>query len=189
MFQQYKRKYNNVNKNSKRLHYQIYRAQELENCYKNVISQEQPYAPAKFRTKVNKNTPTYEQPIHRQASIDNINREITLLRERQINWTKEIENMDTKIKDLIDSLDLTEETRNEIKLQNQNKRKNDEERNVREWNKHLDYLMNIYNKKQNDDSVDNLLKIVGQKPEVNETAHSKNYRQHYQLPRKRYHQK
>ena len=31
--------------------------------------------------------------------------------------------MDTKIKDLIDSLDLTEETRNEIKLQNQNKRK------------------------------------------------------------------
>ena len=55
--------------------------------------------------------------------MDNINHEITLLRERQINWTKEIENMDTKIKDLIDSLDLTEETRNEIKLQNQNKRK------------------------------------------------------------------
>ena len=59
--------------------------------------------------------------------MDNINREITLLRERerQINWTKEIENMDTKRKDLIDSLDLTEETRNEIKLQNQNKRKNE----------------------------------------------------------------
>ena len=55
--------------------------------------------------------------------MNNINREITLLRERQINWKKEIENMDTKIKDLIDSLDLTEETRNEIKLQNQNKRK------------------------------------------------------------------
>ena len=63
--------------------------------------------------------------------MDNVNREITLLRERQRNWTKEIENMDTKIKDLIDSLDLAEETRNEIKLQNQNKRKNDEERNVR----------------------------------------------------------
>ena len=55
--------------------------------------------------------------------MENINHEITILRERQINWTKEIENMDTKIKDLIDSLDLTEETRNEIKLQNQNKRK------------------------------------------------------------------
>ena len=46
--------------------------------------------------------------------------------------------MDTKIKDLIDSLDLTQETRNEIKLQNQNKIRNDEERKVREWNKHLD---------------------------------------------------
>ena len=76
--------------------------------------------------------------------MDNINRETTLLRERQINWKKEIEKMDTKIKDLIDSLDLTEETRNEMKFENQNKRNNDEERNVREWNKHLDYLMNIY---------------------------------------------
>ena len=163
--------------------------QELENCYKKLISQEQPYAPAKFTTKVNENTPTYELPIHRQATMDNINREITLLRERQINWTKEIENMDTKIKDLIDSLDLTEETRNEIKLQNQNKRKNDEERNVRAWNKHLDYLMNIYNEEQNDDSMGNLLKFVGQKPEENETAHSKNYQNYYQLPWKRYHRK
>ena len=34
---------------------------------------------------------------------------------------------DTKIKELLDSLELTEETRSEIKLQNQNKRKNDEE--------------------------------------------------------------
>ena len=58
---------------------------------------------------------------------------------------KEIENMDTKIEDLIDSLDLTQEIWNEIKLRNQNKIKTDEERNVWEWKKHLDYLMNIYN--------------------------------------------
>ena len=89
---------------------------------------------------------------------------------------------------MIASLDLTQETRNEIKLQNQNKIKNDEERNVREWNKHLDYLMNIYHKEQNDENVDNLLKFVGQKPEQNET-HSKNCLHHYQPPRKRYHRK
>ena len=53
----------------------------------------------------------------------------------------------------------------------------------------LDYLMNIYNQEQNDDSVENLLKLVGQKLQENETAHSKNYRNHYQLPRKRYHRK
>ena len=34
--------------------------------------------------------------------------------------------------------------------------KNDEEINVREWNKHLDYLMNIYHKEQNDENIDNL---------------------------------
>ena len=68
--------------------------------------------------------------------------------------------MDTKIKELTDSLDLTEETRNKIKLQNQNKRKNDEERNVREFKKHLDYLMNIYHKEQNEDSVDNYEKLL-----------------------------
>ena len=96
--------------------------------------------------------------------MDNINREITLLREIQINWAKEIKNLDIKIKDLIDYLDLAQEIRNEMKLQNRNKIKNDEERNVREWNKHLDFLMNIYNKEQNDDNVDNLLKRVGQKP-------------------------
>ena len=83
--------------NLKRLHYQIYRPQELENCYKNLTSQGQPYAPAKFRVKINENTLPYELPIHRQATTDNINREFTLLPERQMYWTKEIENMDTKI--------------------------------------------------------------------------------------------
>ena len=58
-----------------------------------------------------------------------------------------------------------------MKLQNQNQRKNGEGRNVREWNKHLDQLMNIYHKEQNDDSVDNLLKFVGQEPGENETTH------------------
>ena len=158
--------------NYKRLHYQIYYLQELENRHKKFISQEQPYAPAKFRTKFNESTPTYELPIYRQAAMDSINPEITLFPERQINWTKEIENMDTETKDLVDSLDLTQEIRNEMKLQNQNKVKNDKERNVREWNKHLDYLMNIYNKEQNDDSVNNSLKFDGQKPEKNETTHS-----------------
>ena len=51
--------------------------------------------------------------------------------------------MDAKIKDLIASLDLTQETKNKMKLQNQNKIKNDEERNIREWSKHLDCLMDI----------------------------------------------
>ena len=55
--------------------------------------------------------------------------------------------------------------KNEIKLQNQNIIENDKERNVREWNKHLDFLMDIYNKEQDDVNVDNFLKLVGQRPQ------------------------
>ena len=62
--------------------------------------------------------------------------------------------MDTRIKHLIDLLALTKKTKNGIKLQNQNKINNDEETNVREWTKQLDYFMYIYN-------VDNLLKFAG----------------------------
>ena len=40
--------------------------------------------------------------------------------------------MDAKRKDLIDSLELTQETRKEIRLQNQNQIKNGDERNARE---------------------------------------------------------
>ena len=54
------------------------------------------------------------------------------------------------------------------KIHIQNKIKYDEEWNIREWSKHLDYFMDICNKEQDDDSVDNLLKFVGQKPELNE---------------------
>ena len=80
---------------------------------------------------------------------------------------------------------MTQETKNKIKLQNQNKIKDDEERNVREWSKHLHYLMDIYNKEQN--SVDNILEIVGQRKEQDEITHSKNYQHNYQPPHKRYH--
>lgn len=76
--------------NCKRSHYQIYCMQELQNCCKNLISPEQPYTPAKFRTKVNEIAPPFELPIHRQATTDIINHEITLLQERQ--KTKEVEN-------------------------------------------------------------------------------------------------
>ena len=58
----------------------------------------------KVRTKVIENIPAYKIPIYRKATM-HIYREITLLKEQQINWTKEIENMDTKIKDLMNSLD------------------------------------------------------------------------------------
>ena len=69
--------------NRRRLHYQILRSQDLQECYNNLISQESPYVPAKFRVKINLNTPAYEIPLHRNAAIDSLKREIRLLEERQ----------------------------------------------------------------------------------------------------------
>ena len=68
-------------------------------------------------------------------------------------------------KDFFDSLDLTQETKNERKLQNQNIIKNHREKNFGEWSKHLDYLMAADNNEQDDDGVDNLLKFVKQRSE------------------------
>ena len=101
--------------NCKRLHYQIYCMQELQNCCKNLISPEQPYTPAKFRTKVNEIAPPFELPIHGQATADNINHEITLLQERQ--KTKEVENERFNCFLRLNS----GSKKNEIKLRNQNK--------------------------------------------------------------------
>ena len=49
--------------------------------------------------------------------------------------------MDTKIKDLIDSLDLTQETKNEIKLQNQNKIKIVKKEMLQNESKHIDIMI------------------------------------------------
>ena len=55
----------------RRLHYQILQSQDLQECYNDLISQESPYVPAKFRVKINSNTPAYEIPLHRNAAVDN----------------------------------------------------------------------------------------------------------------------
>lgn len=47
-------------------------------------------------------------------------------------------------------------------------------------------MINIDNKKQDDDSVDNLLKLAEQLPEQTETSYLKNYPHHYQPPQKSY---
>ena len=80
--------------NRRRLHYQILRSQDIQECYNNLISQESPYVPAKFRVKINSNTPAYEIPLHRNAAVDNLKREIRLLEERQKQWKIEIKTME-----------------------------------------------------------------------------------------------
>ena len=89
------------------MHYQILRYQDLQVCYNDLLSQESPYVPAKFRLKSNLNTPVYEIRLHRNAAVDNLKREIRLLEERQKQWKIEIKTMKEQIKLKINALDLT----------------------------------------------------------------------------------
>ena len=77
--------------------------------------------------------------------------------------------MEEQIKLTINSLDLTTEERDNFYV---NEIQKGEERNVREWRKHLDKLVNTFNQEQNDTKVDNLLKIVGS--DTKAQHHSKN---------------
>ena len=58
--------------NRPRLHYQILRSQDLQERYNDLISQESPYVPAKFRVKINLKIPAYEIPLHRNAAVGSL---------------------------------------------------------------------------------------------------------------------
>ena len=170
--------------NRRRLHYQILRSQDLQECCNNLISQEFPYVPAKFRVKINLSTPGYEIPLHRNAAIDNLKREIRLLEERQKQWKIEIKTVEEQIKLTINSLDLTTEERDYFFVKEIRK---GEERNVREWQKYLDKKVNTFNQEQNDTDIDNLLKIV--ESDTKAQYHSKNKFFNYKNPWREYHRR
>ena len=75
------------------------------------------------------NTPAYEIPLHRNAAVDKLNREIRLLEERKKQRKIELKTMEEQIKLTINSLDLTTEEKDNFYANRIQKR---EERNVRE---------------------------------------------------------
>ena len=66
--------------------------------------------------------------------------------------------MEEQIKLTINSLDLTTEEKDNFYANRIQKR---EERNVREWRKHLVKLVNTFNQEHNDTNIDSLFKNVG----------------------------
>ena len=154
----------------RRLNYQILRSQDLQERYNYLISQESPYVPAKFRVKISLNTPAYKIPLHCNAAVDNLKRETPLLEERQKQWKIEIKIMEEQIKLTIDLLDLSAEERDNFYV---NEIQKGEERNVREWRKLLDKLVNNFNQEQNYTNIDNLLKIFGSDTKAQHSSKNK----------------
>ena len=66
-------------------------------------------------------------------------------------------------------------------------KKENEERNVREWQKHVDKLVNTFNQEQNDNNIDNLLKIV--ESDTKAQHQSKNKFFNYKNPWTEYHRR
>ena len=130
------------------------------------------------------NTPAYEIPLHRNATVDSLKREIRLLDERHKQWEIEIKTMEEQIKLTINSLDLTTEEKDSFYV---NKIQKGEERNVREWRKHLDKLVNTLNQEQNATNINNLLNIVGSDTEAHH--HLKNKFFSYKNPWREYHRR
>ena len=153
--------------NRGRLHYQILRSQDLQECYHDLISQGSPYVPAKFRVKFNLNTQAYEIPLHRNTAVDNLKREIRVLEERQKQW--KIKTIEEQIKLTINSLDLTTEERDHFYV---NEIQKGEERNIKERQKHLDKLVNNFNEEQNDTNIDNLLEVILKLNTIQKTSFS-----------------
>ena len=60
----------------------MFRYQELSEYYKNLISEDNKFAPDKFRSRINKNTPEFGKQLERDDAIDNVICEIRLLQAR-----------------------------------------------------------------------------------------------------------
>ena len=99
--------------------------------------------------------------------------------------------MENKINEIIASLNVSNEEKEVIKQQSTVRMQNDEQNNVRRWREHLHTLVETYNREQDDESVNNLLKVVGDYPQnsTHNSNHSKNQYRHYNNPRKRYHRR
>ena len=178
----------------KRLHYQIYRAQSLSSYYQSLLNHENPFVPAKFRAKVNITTPEYEKEIRRKQSIDTMKREIDILDERRRNWLVELEQYEQAIHSIINSLNFNNEQQQLLQVKYKDKLKEDEKRNTDNWNNHFDKLKATYQKEQESNDIDNLLKYADKQSEDENVAANNNYMQknylgqhhrpRYRFPRK-----
>ena len=159
----------------KRLHYQIYRAQSLSSYYQSLLNHENPFLPAKFRAKVNTTTPKYEKEIGRKQSIDTMKRDIDILDERRRNWLVELEQYEQAIQNIIYSLNFNNEQQHLLQVKDKDKLKEDEKRNTANWNDHFDKLKATYEKEQESNDIDNLLKYADKQSQNENVAANNKY--------------
>ena len=142
-----------------------------------MLNHENPFVPAKFRAKVNTTTPEYEKEIKRKQSIDSMKREIHILDERRRNWLVELEHYEQAIHYIINSLNFNNEQQQLLQVKYKEKLKEDEKRNTDNWNNHFDKLKATYEKEQESNVIDNLLKYADKQSQDENVAANNKYTQ------------
>ena len=94
------------------------RSKELAAYYKELLERENPFAPHKFRTKINESTPEYEKVIHNQQTVNTVQNEIKLMEERVRQWGKQLNELQADFESNIRL--LSNEKREELKKQIRN---------------------------------------------------------------------
>ena len=94
------------------------RSKELAAYYKESLERENPFAPPKFRTRINENTPEYEKVIHNQQTVNTVQNEIKLMEERVRQWGKQLDELQADFESNIRL--LSNEKREELNKQIQN---------------------------------------------------------------------
>ena len=89
----------------------IVRNEETSKYYESLISEPQPFVRREFRTHVNNNTTERELVHRRQQSIDKVNTEIKIMRDRVLEQTEKKTSIDQKIQE---HLALHEEARSDV---------------------------------------------------------------------------
>ena len=160
--------------------------------YNSLISGEQKFVPDKFRPKINKNTPEYEQQLKREDAIQNVVREIKLLHARSKDFQSKIKDIDEKVFSKIESLDKENDIKLSIKSCCQESCENEENKSRDLWIKSLEELKNTYDEEMKKDK-DHFLKFESEKDQGNRSEsnnrhnrNSKNGHHHNQRGRGRY---
>ena len=157
------------------MHFQIYRAQSLSSYYQSLLSHENPLVHANLRAKVNTTTPEYEKEIRRKQSIDTMKREIDILDEGRRYWLNELQQHEQAIKNIINSPNFNNEQQPLLQVKYKDKLKEDEKRNTDNWNDCFDKLKATYEKEQELNDIDNLLKYADNQSQNENVAANNKY--------------
>ena len=121
-------------------------------------------------------------------------REIDILDERRRNWLVELEHYEQAIHNITNSLNFNKEQQQLLQVKYKEKLKADEKRNTDDWNYHFDELKATYEKEQEPNDIDNLLKYADKQSQDENVAANNRYtqkkypgqhhRSRYRFPRK-----